>query len=69
MVRNGVAAVGNASCRRPCRNTSGRQRLNIPGAIDLETGKTRMLVVATVDAASTIMVFRVIAPKDFRILA
>jgi transposase len=35
--------------------TSGRQRLNIHGAIDLETGKTRMLEVATVDAASTIM--------------
>lgn len=35
--------------------TSGRQRLNIHGAIDLETGQTRMLDVATVDAASTIM--------------
>ena len=35
--------------------TSGRQRLNIPGAIDLETDKTRMLEVVTVDAVSTIM--------------
>ena len=35
--------------------TSGRQRLNIHGAIDLETGQTRMLEVETVDAASTIM--------------
>ena len=35
--------------------TSGRQRLNIHGAIDLETGQTRMLDVLTVDAASTIM--------------
>jgi transposase len=35
--------------------TSGRQRLNIHGAIDLETGKTRMLEVPTVDARSTIM--------------
>jgi transposase len=35
--------------------TSGRQRLNIHGALDLETGKTRMLEVATVNAASTIM--------------
>ena len=35
--------------------TSGRQRLNIHGAIDLETGNTRMLDVLTVDAASTIM--------------
>jgi transposase len=34
--------------------TSGRQRLNIHGAIDLETGNTRMLEVPTVDAASTI---------------
>ena len=29
--------------------TSGRQRLNIHGAIDLETGKTRMIEAATVE--------------------
>jgi len=40
--------------------TSGRQRLNIHGAIDLETGKTRMLEVATVNAASTIMLLMAI---------
>jgi transposase len=34
--------------------TSGRQRINIHGAIDLETGKTRMVEVLTVDAMSTI---------------
>jgi len=34
--------------------TSGRQRLNIHGAIDLATGKTAMIDVETVDAASTI---------------
>lgn len=34
--------------------TSGRQRLNIHGAINLETGKTRMLDVVTVNAMSTI---------------
>jgi transposase len=34
--------------------TSGRDRLNIHGAIDLETGKTRMIEVLTVDALSTI---------------
>ncbi len=34
--------------------TSGRQRLNVHGAIDLETGQTRMLDVTTVDAVSTI---------------
>jgi hypothetical protein len=47
--------------------TSGRQRLNIHPrlrggrlAIDLETGKTRMLDVVTVDAASTIMLLMAI---------
>jgi transposase len=35
--------------------TSGRQRLNIHGAIDLETGQTRMIEAATVNAISTIM--------------
>jgi hypothetical protein len=35
--------------------TSGRQRLNIHGATDLETGQTRMLDVTTVDAVSTIL--------------
>ena len=34
--------------------TSGRQRLNMHGAIDLETGKTRILDVLTVNAMSTI---------------
>ncbi|MCP4245018.1 MAG: IS630 family transposase [bacterium] len=40
--------------------TSGRQRLNIHGAIDLETGKTRMLEVVTVDAMSTIALLKAI---------
>ena len=40
--------------------TSGRQRLNIHGALDLETGKTRMMEVATVNAASTIMLLMAI---------
>ena len=34
--------------------TSGRQRLNLHGAVDLETGATRMIEVTTVDAVSTI---------------
>jgi len=34
--------------------TSGRQRINIHGAIDLETGQTRMIEALTVDALSTI---------------
>jgi hypothetical protein len=41
--------------------TSGRQRLNIHGAIDLETGATRMIDVATVDALSTIALLMAIA--------
>ncbi|MEB0284627.1 IS630 family transposase, partial [Sphingomonas sp. 10B4] len=35
--------------------SSGRDRVNIHGAIDLETGKTQMLDVPTVDAQSTIL--------------
>lgn len=34
--------------------TSGRQRINIHGAIDLETDETRMIEAQTIDAASTI---------------
>jgi len=37
--------------------TSGRERLNLHGAIDLETGLTRIMDVETVDAASTIALF------------
>jgi transposase len=40
--------------------TSGRQRLNIHGAIDLETGKTATIDVETVDAASTIRLLEAI---------
>ena len=40
--------------------TSGRQRLNIHGAIDLESGQTRMLEALVVDAASTIMLLMAI---------
>ena len=34
--------------------TSGRQRINIHGAINLETGETRMIEALTIDALSTI---------------
>src|SRR6202043_4188525 len=34
--------------------TSGRQRINIHGAIDLQTGQTQMIEALTIDAASTI---------------
>jgi transposase len=40
--------------------SSGRDRLNIHGAINLETGHTRMLEVATVNAVSTIMLLMAI---------
>ena len=40
--------------------TSGRQRINIHGAIDLETGQSRMIEVETVDAASTITLLQAI---------
>jgi hypothetical protein len=38
--------------------SSGRNRLNIHGSIDLETGQTVMNGVRTVDAISTIMLWR-----------
>jgi len=34
--------------------TSGRERINIHGAIDLQTGQTRMIEAETIDAMSTI---------------
>ena len=40
--------------------SSGRERLNIHGALDLETGKTAMIEVETVDAASTITLLEAI---------
>jgi transposase len=40
--------------------SSARQRLNIHGAIDLETGKTRMIEAVTVNAISMIMLLRAI---------
>lgn len=41
--------------------TSGRQRLNVHGAVNLETGETRMIDVETVNAASTIRLLLAIA--------
>jgi transposase len=40
--------------------TSGRDRINIHGAINLESGQTRMIEVKTVDAASTIALLEAI---------
>src|SRR5437899_9806782 len=41
--------------------TSGGQRLNIDGAIDLETGATRMIEATTIDALSSIALLMAIA--------
>ena len=53
--------------------TSGRQRVNIHGAIDLETGQTRMIEVETVDAVSTIKLLEAIEAlyplRKFRVIA
>jgi transposase len=40
--------------------TSGRERINIHGAINLESGETRMIDVQTVDATSTIALLEVL---------
>ena len=59
-------AVGPVGCWAPKQSpiaiaqTSGRQRLDIHGAIDLESGNTRMLEVATVNAVSTSMLLMAI---------
>ena len=43
-----------AATKLAIQQTSGRDRLNVHGAIDLETGRTCMLESASVDALSTI---------------
>ncbi len=59
-------AVRPAGCWGPreeklaIEQTSGRQRINIHGAIDLESGRTRMIEVETVDALSTIRLLEAI---------
>ena len=55
-----VGCWGPKDTKVAVAQTSGRQRLNIHGAIDLETGQSRMLEAATVDAASTIMLLMAI---------
>ena len=59
-------AVRPVGCRAPkdvpvaVEQSSGRDRLNIHGAIDVETGQTVMKDVLTADAASTIMLLMAI---------
>jgi transposase len=63
---HGVRSVGcwaPKDVRLAVEQTSGRDRLNIHGAIDLETGQTRMIDVLTVDAASTIALLASIEAK------
>ena len=54
-MRRGPWAAGrprNRSSRS--KQTSGRERINIHGAIDLESGQTRMVEAESIDAKSTI---------------
>jgi transposase len=55
-----VGCWGPKDTKIVVEQTSGRQRLNIHGAIDLETGQTRMLEVPAADAISTIMLLMAI---------
>jgi hypothetical protein len=59
-MRCGLGDAGRRKTRRSLWNRGGRQRLNIHGAIDLKTGRTRMIEVATVNAISMIMLLRAI---------
>ena len=49
-----VGCWTDAKDKLAIEQTSGRQRLNIHGAVDLETGQTRMIEAETIDALSTI---------------
>ena len=46
--------LGPSEQKLAIEQTSGRERINIHGAIDLETGQTRMIEAETIDAISTI---------------
>src|SRR3954449_1935408 len=50
------------------RGRSGRDRLNIHGVLDLETGRTRMIEVVTVNALSTIALLVAIVYPAMRII-
>jgi hypothetical protein len=57
-MRRGRSAAGQD--KPAIEQTSGRERINIHGAINLESGQTRMIDVQTVDAASTITLLEAI---------
>jgi transposase len=65
-----VGCWGPKDVKVAVEQTSGRQRLNIHGAVDLETGQTKMLEAATIDAISTIMLLTAIETMypDIRII-
>ena len=60
-MRRGLRLLGTETEKPAIEQTSGRERINIHGAIDLATGQTRMIEVVTVDAASTIRPLELIA--------
>jgi len=56
-LREASATLDAAGARKPrpaIEQASGRQRIDIHGAINLETGQTRMIEAESIDAASTI---------------
>jgi hypothetical protein len=55
-----VGCWGSKDVQIAVPQSSGRQRLNIHGAIDLETGKTRMIEAATVNGIRIIMLLKAI---------
>jgi hypothetical protein len=57
-MRRGRSAAGQD--KLAIEQTSGRERINIHGAINLESGQTWMIDVQTVDAASTITLLKAI---------
>jgi hypothetical protein len=49
-----VGCWARRAAKLAIEQTSGRQHINIHGAINLETGQTRMIDIETIDVLSTI---------------
>jgi transposase len=62
-----VGCWGPAGEALAVAQTSGRERLNIHGALDLETGKTAMIEAECIDAASTIRLLQTIESLYLRL--
>lgn len=58
-----VGCWAPADVKLAVEQTTGREHLNIQGAIDLETGQTEMLLADHVDAASTIALLKAIEAR------